>query len=67
MAVALGRIYGKRLIEALDLPATTMSVEIRFAADEVVTVRCEYSADDGEVERLVKLLECSDPADDAGQ
>lgn len=40
--VLFGHQIGKKLIEGLGLPKNTVSFELRCAANEVVSVRCEY-------------------------
>lgn len=45
MGLLLGQHVGKELLEILGLPERTVSFEIRFAYDEVVTVRCEFYPD----------------------
>lgn len=45
MAV-IGQQIGQSLIDALGLPKNLISFELRVAANEVVSVRCEYLPDD---------------------
>lgn len=45
MGLLLGQQVGRELIKILGLPKKTVSFEIRFAYDEVVTVRCEFYPD----------------------
>ena len=60
MAIAMlrpGGGIGKRLIEALGLPKETRWCEIRFACDEVVSIKGEFYLEDDRVEPFFGFLE----------
>lgn len=57
MRVVTGRQISQRLIEALGLPKNTTSFELRVAANEFVTVRCEYLPEGDPVEIVAAIAE----------
>lgn len=64
MSAVMGSAVGREVSQALKLPQRTVWAEIRFAAGEVVSVRCEHfpSRDDvGELTTILKRYELTEP------
>lgn len=57
MAAVLGRVIGKELVDVLGLPERTRRVELIVDVDEVVTVKCWYYHEEGNVSRFPQLMQ----------
>ena len=57
MAVGVRGSIGKRLIESLGLPKETKWCEIRFAYDELISIKGEFYLENNKVESFFGFLE----------
>lgn len=56
MAVVLGQAMGSKLAKLLGLPKNTLWVELRFAPNEPVVVKCGYYPDELKGDELVEMF-----------